>query len=100
MLANLDAREQVTGVYLRRQLPIDLGRTLGRTHAHAYVADPAHVQYAGKMASALAARIIAAGSGSMGTNRDYFESTEAHLEALGIRDTGLQQIRRFLPSAS
>jgi len=100
VLANLDAREQVAGVYLRRQLPIDLGRTLGRTHAHAYVADPAHVQYAGKMASALAARIIAAGSGSMGTNRDYFESTEAHLEVLGIRDTGLQQIRRFLPSAS
>ncbi len=100
ILANLDAREQVTGVYLRRQLSIDLGRDRGRTLAHAYVADPVHAQYAGKVAPADAARIIAAGIGSMGANRDYFESTVAHLEALGIRDTGLQQIQKFLPMAS
>ena len=100
VLAGLDAREQVTGVYLRRQLPVDLGRALGRTLAHAYVADPAHAQYAGKVVPVDAARIIAAGTGSMGANRDYFETTATHLEALGIRDTGLQQIRKFLPVAS
>ena len=100
VLAGLDAREQVTGVYLRRQLPVDLGTALGRTLAHAYVADPAHLQYAGKVAPEDAARIIATASGSMGANRDYFESTEAHLETLGIRDHGLLQIRKFLPTIS
>ncbi len=98
VLVDLDAREQVTGVYLRRRLAIDFDGDLAGTsvRAEAYVADPAHLQYAGKVAPRKAAQIIAASSGSAGPNREYFESTVAHLETLGIRDRGLQRIQKFL----
>lgn len=94
VLAYLDGREMVTGVYRRRRLMVRVPE--GRVPAHAYVADPTHDQYAGRVTPEAAARLIAECAGSAGTNREYFEATLAHLEILGISDDGLRRIRARL----
>ena len=96
VLAYLDGRELVTGVYARHYLPIEVPS--GKVLAHAYVANTAHPQYAGKVAPEKAAELIAERIGPAGTNREYFENTINHLDALGIQDRDLLQIREILRS--
>jgi cation transport protein ChaC len=81
----LREREQSTRVYLERQPPIELPDRR-RVRAHAYVADPRHHQYAGRLPLDTAARLILQGVGRYGKNREYLESTVSHLDALGIAD--------------
>ena len=98
ILTYLDDRELVTGVYVRRGLPV--GIPGGRVLAHVYVANPTHPQYARKVAPEKAARIIAERAGPAGTNLEYFENTVNHLETIGIRDHGLLRIREILRTFS
>ena len=90
VIAYLDAREQVTAVYLRRRVTIEIGAE--RVAAITYVADRAHRQYAGKLALRRAAEIILGGHGVAGDNPEYLEHTVAHLDELGIADGPLHEL--------
>jgi glutathione-specific gamma-glutamylcyclotransferase len=46
------------------------------------------------------AHLIATGRGSLGTARDYFESTRRTLRQLGIRDAGIERLHRALREAT
>ncbi len=108
VLDYLDAREKVTDVYVRRAVPITVGgaptsaggRPISaggrKVTAHTYVADRGHHQYAGKQTLHQAARLIAQGTGTGGSNRDYLESTISHLDALGITDGPLHQLHALV----
>lgn len=91
----LDERENLGGevVYARRLLPVrllDNGRTV---RAVSYVVNRAAPQYCQPSVEE-AARAIARGVGTAGTNRDYLHNTRAHLEAMGVRDPWLERIAR------
>jgi cation transport protein ChaC len=90
VIAYLDAREQVTAVYLRRRVTIEIGTA--RVAAITYVADRAHRQYAGKLVLRRAAEIILGGRGVSGANPEYLENTVAHLDELGINDGPLHEL--------
>jgi cation transport protein ChaC len=92
VLAYLDERERVTNVYLRRRLPVTLasGKVV---EAWGYVVDRRHHQYAHKLPTAKAARIIAAGEGKGGTNPEYLENTISHLDQMGIPEGPLHDLR-------
>lgn len=40
--------------------------------------------------------MLATGEGSLGSCRSYFDSTLGSLEAMGVRDAGLERIRHAL----
>lgn len=95
--AAVHAREMVTAVYrpawVRCRLP---GTGLAAIRALAYVADPAHRQYAGRLSDAATLDLVKAGCGSAGPCTDYVENTAAHLRTLGIRDLALERVSRRL----
>ena len=90
VIAYLDAREQVTAVYLRRRVTIEIGAA--RVSAITYVADRSHRQYAGKLPPLRIAEIILGGQGVSGANPEYLENTVAHLDTLGINDGPLHEL--------
>jgi len=96
-VAYLREREQVTLVYLERQVGVvlDDGR---RVPAIAYVADRGHEQYAGRLDAAHAAAIVRDAAGVSGINRDYVLNTVEHLHELGIRDHWLEHVARLVSS--
>ncbi len=101
VLDYLDAREKVTDVYLRRTVPIAVGGlpiTVGglKVKAETYVADRGHYQYAGKQTLKAASALIAQGTGTGGSNRDYLESTVNHLDELGITDGALHRLHAMV----
>ena len=97
VIAYLDAREQVTAVYLRRRVTIEIGAAR-RVPAVTYVADRGHRQYAAKLPPRRAAEIILGGHGVAGDNPDYLENTVAHLDALGIMDGPLHELLELVRS--
>jgi glutathione-specific gamma-glutamylcyclotransferase len=87
-LQYLRERELISSAYLEHWLPVSL--STGRTEtALAYVVDPHHTQYCGRLPPEDQARIIARAKGDRGTNRDYLFSTARHLTELGISDPDL-----------
>lgn len=95
VLDYLREREQVTGVYIERYLPITLvdGRLV---NALVYVADTAHNQYAGALSvSDMAARVSNA-FGQAGPNRDYVTNTARHLQDMDICDERLEAVIKLL----
>lgn len=102
VLATLDARELVTGVYQRRALTVETpGVKLANGQAAidpitawGYVTDRKHQQYAGKLDLAEKARLIVQGIGPTGaTNVEYLENTACHLAEFGIQDPYLERLR-------
>jgi glutathione-specific gamma-glutamylcyclotransferase len=98
VLDYLDARENIGDevVYARRLLPVrllDSGRTV---RAVAYVVERNSRHYC-RPAAEEAARAIARGIGQAGANRDYLLNTVSHLQAMGVRDAGLDRIAALLP---
>ncbi|HTI86258.1 MAG TPA: gamma-glutamylcyclotransferase [Alphaproteobacteria bacterium] len=92
VLAYLDERERVTNVYLRRRLPVTLAS--GKiVDAWGYIVDRDHSQYACKLTTAKAARIIATSEGKGGTNPEYLENTILHLDQMGIPEGPLHDLR-------
>lgn len=87
----LRARELVTHVYLERtaKLRLDDGR---HVDAVAYVADPAHEQYAGRISVGDAVAKVCGAVGGMGPNEDYVLATADHIRSLGIRDRWLEAV--------
>ncbi|MBO0663075.1 gamma-glutamylcyclotransferase [Jiella sp. MQZ9-1] len=90
-LAYLRARELVTNVYRELILPVRLadGRAV---HAVCYVVDRGHSQYAGKIAPAEAAAIVARSHGQSGPNVDYVTSAYEEIAAMGLKDRWLQDV--------
>lgn len=94
VVAYLDAREMVTAVY--HPVTVTAHLNSRKVSARAYAVDRAHAQYAGTLPAAEQARIIRAGHGLGGPNMDYFKSTIAHLEDLGLEDRRLAKVARLL----
>jgi glutathione-specific gamma-glutamylcyclotransferase len=84
-------RELITQVYREVRVPVALddGRTV---EAVAYVADPAHEQYAGDLGTHEVIRVVSGARGISGTNRDYVVQTQAHLLDLGVDDPVLAEV--------
>ncbi|MFZ5608067.1 MAG: gamma-glutamylcyclotransferase [Pseudomonadota bacterium] len=97
-IAALDAREQVTGVYIPKTLRVHTGH--GVKLARCYVSDTGHAQFAGRQdIAAQAARIIGA-RGQSGCNVEYLQRTLAALHALGIDDKRLTALGRLCGAIS
>lgn len=89
-LTALWAREMRRAVYLPRLLRARLAA--GEVRAFAFVADPRHAGYAGKLDVAETARLVLTCSGSRGPNIEYLVRTVEHLEALGVHDHHLARV--------
>ncbi|SKA10514.1 cation transport protein ChaC [Enhydrobacter aerosaccus] len=79
------------GVYEEAIRTIDLadGR---RVPALVYLADRGHRQFAGKLPTAEALRLVRQGHGATGSSLDYLRNTITHLRELGLRDRALEQL--------
>jgi len=115
VLAYLREREQVTGVYIERTLPVRIvapitledagpagnaqaapGEPVDDVEALVYVVDRAHTQYARPQPIADMARIIEGARGVSGDNRDYVLNTVDHLDQMGLRDEALHTLAGLL----
>lgn len=92
VLETLWAREMSRLVYRPRLVPVDIGSA--KVNALTFVADRDHESYAGRLELAIIARTIADCSGARGPNADYLFNTLRHLDALGIQERRLDEIRR------
>ena len=93
----LDARERVTDVY--HQAWVTAKTDQGAVRALTYVPRfRTHPQYAGKLEPARAAKLIAHGVGNSGPGWEYLEHTVSHLNELGIRDRGLDDLHQRVRS--
>jgi cation transport protein ChaC len=95
-IAYLRAREQVTGVYLERRVPVQLAGD-GTVDALVYVVDRGHAQYAGRMPETELLRLVQQGRGVSGANPEYVRSTHEHLTEMGVIDPLLARIVEALP---
>lgn len=87
----LSEREMDRGVYRETVRPVGLadGRTV---QALAFLVDRRHAQFAGRLTVAEQVRLVRVGVGESGPNPEYVLETARHLEALGIRDRGLDEL--------
>ena len=84
------AREMPRRIYRPRLVRIAVAGE--RVQALAFIADPRHPSYAGRLPPEQIAALIARSSGIRGANTEYLVNTLRHLEALGVRDPGLRRI--------
>ncbi|WP_159995774.1 gamma-glutamylcyclotransferase [Roseomonas sp. 18066] len=98
VLAYLDAREMIGGVYERRMVTARLLPDGAPKRALTFVAVRSLDSYCQALAPEVAAATIAAGVGLSGANRDYLLNTVAELRSLGVRDAGLDRIAALLPA--
>lgn len=90
VLHNLWAREMRRRVYRPRFVKLELpGRCV---RALAFLSDPGHRAYAGRLSVEAVATVIAKAHGSRGANIDYLLNTLQHLDALGVHDQHLHRI--------
>jgi cation transport protein ChaC len=90
-------REMVAGSYDARWVCARIDGEPAR--ALTFVVNRGLDRYIGERDPAHVAHLIATGRGSLGTARDYFESTRRTLRQLGIRDTGIERLHRALSEA-
>jgi cation transport protein ChaC len=101
VMAYLRKRELVTAVYREAVRPVRLlGRGTGTVPAIAYVADRAHVQYAGRLPRQALLDHVRHARGRAGDNATYVRNTAGHLAELGIRDATLEWLVGALGSGS
>lgn len=93
--AYLREREQATGVYLEtlRQIKLASGEMVS---ALTFVADPAHVQYAGRLSIEDQFSLVDGAAGQAGPNIDYVVNTAQHLKDMGIADRQVQALVRLI----
>jgi cation transport protein ChaC len=94
-VAYLRAREQVTSVYLERQVTVRPDGH-GPVRALTYVVDRAHGQYAGRLGDGELLRLVRGARGQSGRNPDYVTATQAHLVELGVHDAVLARLSEAL----
>ena len=92
----LRAREQISGVYreahVRMEIAGEAHQILGEVDGVAYVVEPAHPGYAGRLAVGEQARLIRAARGLSGPNVEYLVNTHRQLVRSGIRDRNIERI--------
>ena len=88
-------REQVTGVYVERFVPVTL-ESGERVNALTYVADRLHGQYAGRLDREMMLAVVRVGRGRSGDNAAYVTETHDHLAAIGVRDSELEWLAERL----
>ena len=96
-LALIWQREMYGGAYNARWVTLSAGQK--RMRAITFVINPRHPRYIKELTTEEAAALITSGRGDLGTCREYFDNTVAHLRALGVRDAALARIAASLPSA-
>ena len=93
-LQSVFMREMMTSSYHARIVPVHTDR--GIVRAVAFIANPDHVFYAGRVPMETAARHIAFAEGHLGACRDYLYNMVLHLDAHGIRDRAMQTLLRLV----
>lgn len=91
VLEMLWRREMGNRVYQVRLLSARLADSRS-VRALAFVADPAHRQFAGDLPLERTARLVAQGLGQRGRNIEYLDQTLAHMRALGVPDRHLEAV--------
>lgn len=84
-------RELLTGVYRPRW--VRLNTPDGPLHAVAFVVDPTHRCYCGRLDTGTMVELLATGHGLIGSAAEYLENTVAHLDEAGIHDRHLHALR-------
>ena len=95
VLAYLDEREMITGVYQPSRLAMSVinGETTGRRiTAQSYVVDRAHPQYAGALTTEELAALVIQGVGTAGPCLEYLINTVEHLTEIGMPDRRLEKL--------
>lgn len=87
-------REMLTGVYIPRW--ITLRTHQGAVPAIAFVVNPWHETYCGRLDEGTVVELMATGHGMLGSAAEYLESTVAHLEQQGIHDRRLWRLHRYV----
>jgi len=95
----LREREMSNRVYHEKWLRLRLadGRDV---KAVTYVADRAHIQYAGSLKAEEAAAIVASARGDSGANIDYVSNTIEHLRNMRVRDHALEHVNELIGRTS
>jgi cation transport protein ChaC len=99
VLRKVDRREIRYDVYRRHLVKVRLDRAGGARRtvlAHAYVANRACAQYAGRLPRQRILAIVREACGEMGRCRDYLENTVRHLDELGLPDQALRALLKEL----
>jgi len=87
-------REMLAGAYDARWVAAHAGGT--RLRALSFVVRRSHERYIGALPAEEIARLIRTGQGSLGNARGYFESTVQTLARLGVRDRGIERLKRLI----
>jgi glutathione-specific gamma-glutamylcyclotransferase len=98
-ISYLRAREQVTSIYLEREMKLRLASGQLVT-CLTYVADRQHRQYAGRLPREQLLQVVANARGQSGENPDYVLRTQAQLVALGVHDADLSWLAEQLAAAA
>jgi glutathione-specific gamma-glutamylcyclotransferase len=97
VIGYLRERELVTDVYREAWRPIRIEGPEPRTEtALAYLVDPTHAQYAGKLSREALLAHVRDGVGRSGVNADYVVNTARHLRTLGFGDPVLDWLEQEL----
>lgn len=92
-LALLWRREMVVGSYKPRWLQVQQLHPAGHSlTALAFVVDRAHPQYAGRLAMARQAKVLATAQGVFGSSADYLERARIALVTHGVVDPYLERL--------
>ncbi len=86
-------REMISGGYLARRVPVRIagGETV---QAIAFLANPDHPRYAGRVDEASQIEHIAFAEGRLGCGRDYLHNMKRTLDGLGVRDGPVHRLHR------
>lgn len=87
-------REMLAGVYQARWVNVLISGAPAR--ALTFIVDRRHERYIGKLSPEQMADLILTGKGNLGTCSAYFHSTLEALGKLGIKDAGMERLRRVL----
>ncbi len=89
-------REMYGGAYNARWVKLTVGDK--RIQAITFVINPRHPRYIKELTTEETAALIDSGRGDLGTCREYFDNTVAHLRELGVNDAALARIAASLLS--
>jgi cation transport protein ChaC len=87
-------REMFTGAYGTRW--VTAATDAGPVRAVTFVANRAHLRYAGRLDDATVAGRLATASGSLGSCATYLAETLRVLHAVGLRDHALERLQRLV----
>ncbi|MGU7780084.1 gamma-glutamylcyclotransferase [Burkholderia sp. PU8-34] len=90
-------REMLAGSYDPRWIAATAGGE--KIRALTFVVNRTHDRYLAGWPPERVAHLIRTGCGPLGTSRAYFDATVATLERLGLRDVGIERLRRAIRAA-